>query len=1054
MKPQSLNILSNQSKIHSRNSVNGNIEQSRGGKDSETEEIITVLQINQTAEHLLLNQSTNSQKKQNNTKVNFQGQNEDSNNQLIYESNYQDDDEDSSPNQSFNEAYGDNYLNQVQRLNTVIHNSIKQNQQFQYFDEINQSLNLENQTIENGNQISEDQLQIQNQKLKTKRLSDELKDELSGNTLRTRNNIKNNIQLQEQHEYNSNKSASPGSYLMQDKNKEATGTVIHMNFQESNVFNNNLQEQEDLDQTLQSQDYQNSLNQSQQQQLNTVNHMNIIVNSEEEEEYSSQMLTSNYQDEYHDFSQISQQESMQMKQKQDAQKALKKKGHFRGDSFGDSVPLENTLSKKEMKDTLSQINKDIHNKDNAVNDKQDQKQNDNVDYDEPPKTLTRKLSKTDSLRNLNSFFRNEKSILAPSSNQLSNLSSDYDESVDDFQQYSIQEQVKNSKVDDSPEIKQSKPQNTQDNEIEESFNDQHSDFTILKRLVDKFSKNHQQIFREPKLQEKYDRYQTFDKDQLLEKLAGYMNKNSKLEEKVKYLLENNHALAQKLQRKKDQNSQGANYKQLMEKSLQDLQELESIREQQRQFRYQYEDIQNKFNQLLQKYEESRLKNKRYEQKYKELIESIQQENEYKIKTQKEIEFLKELAQTQIINKFEQQRQLQSSGRVMSNQSEKSSSINLDLSQLSSTEKNRNQLNTQNSNTRQQSLQKSQKSKSNTRQSSVESQKQKQQNTENQFTQNPSQFQGASYTEILQQFYSNRSNYSNQTKKSQQSPDQPKKQANINSNAKNIRISKQVSPVRVNETTNSKQKINSSQYTKKSVTRPITPIQNNNITLAQKNQETSPFSLNNYINPQYRQALNKSVIATSTLYSNQNSKSLRATNLSGSVTSRNIVNQTVITKNSNTKEHSSTYSQQAQLKFQNKNASKQKQASVSIVNSSQQQQKLLQNYLRNEVASKSRQNSKTPNKSLKQNSQDQNSSMFVNDIDYDQILNDKSQANKNLGNVTDRGAKKNQSLGQFINFTGQQIHKNNQSIQIQSKEIISDPLQKYLQQIIRTNHKNL
>lgn len=32
----------------------------------------------------------------------------------------------------------------------------------------------------------------------------------------------------------------------------------------------------------------------------------------------------------------------------DSKDKAKKRGHFRGESFGDSVPLENTLSKKDI----------------------------------------------------------------------------------------------------------------------------------------------------------------------------------------------------------------------------------------------------------------------------------------------------------------------------------------------------------------------------------------------------------------------------------------------------------------------------------------------------------------------------------------------------------------------------------------------------------------------------------------------------------------------------------------------------------------------------------
>lgn len=45
------------------------------------------------------------------------------------------------------------------------------------------------------------------------------------------------------------------------------------------------------------------------------------------------------------------------------------------------------------------------------------------------------------------------------------------------------------------------------------------------------------------MQEKFEKYKNFGRDELLEKLVTYMNKNSKLNDKVKCLLENNHALA-------------------------------------------------------------------------------------------------------------------------------------------------------------------------------------------------------------------------------------------------------------------------------------------------------------------------------------------------------------------------------------------------------------------------------------------------------------------------------------------------------------------------------
>jgi hypothetical protein len=62
--------------------------------------------------------------------------------------------------------------------------------------------------------------------------------------------------------------------------------------------------------------------------------MNIVVNSENEDESQSQNGNDSLDKAANGFIQNNVQG--------------KKKGHFRGDSFGDSVPLENTLPRKDI----------------------------------------------------------------------------------------------------------------------------------------------------------------------------------------------------------------------------------------------------------------------------------------------------------------------------------------------------------------------------------------------------------------------------------------------------------------------------------------------------------------------------------------------------------------------------------------------------------------------------------------------------------------------------------------------------------------------------------
>ncbi|CDW77152.1 UNKNOWN [Stylonychia lemnae] len=529
-----------------------------------------------------------------------------------------------------------------------------------------------------------------------------------------------------------------------------------------------LEQDEEDDNFYQNQDdnYDGQYNEKTQIEIKrkSQNLMNIIVHSEGEEDIdlAKQSQLSTYDDQKY----------------KESVNQVKKRGHFRGESFGDSVPLENTLSRKEIVGINFTSNQNTKNVSEEI--------------EEVPQ-LQRKLSKTDSLRNLNSFFQDE-----PKQVKEQNI---------------VEKEVNTSEIENSRHSSEGR-ENDQDEfpeEQEEHFNDQESDFAILKKLVDKFSKNHQALIKQPKLNEKYEKFKNLNKDQLINKLVDYSSKTQKLKDKVKGLQENNQQLAQKLYKKRENSG---NYSKLAAQHNQDRLELDNLKEQQKEFRKQYEDMQNKMKLLMQKYEESRLRNKKVEQRYKELKNFIQDEQDkYKDKTQnllKEIEFLKDLVKSSV------QANLQRANAK---------------SQLQTYQQNLEPLVYQ---------QEYQQNSNITRQSSIESKKQNERKN----------YQG-SYSEILEQFYSNKSNYSS-TKKPAQKISQDKlsssrlvkqrQSAQINIDSSPDKLTVQQNQVQINSFNNSQnqspvlKQFRQITQNQKQQSKPKTPIPNF------RQNEASPFTM--------------------------------------------------------------------------------------------------------------------------------------------------------------------------------------------------------------------
>lgn len=72
-------------------------------------------------------------------------------------------------------------------------------------------------------------------------------------------------------------------------------------------------------------------------------------------------------------------------------------------------------------------------------------------------------------------------------------------------------------------------------ESEKSLGENQSDFAILKRLVDKFSKNHTALVHQQTLNSKYEKYKGLSKEKLIDKLLKRAQKTLKLKDKAKGL---------------------------------------------------------------------------------------------------------------------------------------------------------------------------------------------------------------------------------------------------------------------------------------------------------------------------------------------------------------------------------------------------------------------------------------------------------------------------------------------------------------------------------------